>query len=232
MFIGHLGAGLVLKHFDKKTNLTWFFISVLFPDLLLWIFVLLGIEEVIVPVNFDKLHYLKFFFPYSHSLLGTIAWGMLAYVTTDVITKRRKTAILIGIGVLSHFLFDLIVHTPDLSILGDNSVIIGLGLWKYIYIALAVELVFYFVGLYIYLNGTRAKGFGGKYGMYIFSGLLVAGAFISQLLSPEPFSGKEVAGSALLSVILVILISYWLDKKRVPSEPFPETNSINFQKKI
>lgn len=225
MFIGHLGAGLALKHFDKKTNLAWFFVSVLFPDLLLWIFVLLGIEEVIVPVNFDKLHYLKFLFPYSHSLLGTIAWSILVYVAADVITKRRKTAILMGIGVLSHFLFDFIVHTPDLTVLGDNSILLGLGLWNYIYIALFVELIFYFIGLYIYLNGTKGITFGGKYGMYIFSALLVAAAFISQVLSPEPFSGKEVAGSALLSVILVILISYWLDKKRIQLESIPDTMS-------
>ena len=229
MFIGHLGAGLALKHFDKKTNLAWFFVSVLFPDLLLWIFVLLGVEEVIVPVNFDKLHYLKFFFPYSHSLLGTIVWSILVYVAADVITKRRKTAILMGAGVLSHFLFDIFVHTPDLSVFGNNSVLLGLGLWNSIYIALLVELVFYFTGLYIYLKGTKGLAFGGKFGMYIFSGLLIAAAFISQVLSPEPLDGKEVAGSALLSVILVILISYWLDKKRVPLEPTPASNSTNIQ---
>ena len=29
MFIGHLGAGLAMRKFDKKTNLAWFFVSVL-----------------------------------------------------------------------------------------------------------------------------------------------------------------------------------------------------------
>jgi hypothetical protein len=217
MFIGHLGAGLAMRKFDKKTNLAWFFISVLFLDLLLWIFILLGFEKVIVPRDFENLHYLKFIFPYSHSLIATVAWSILVYVVTEIITKRRITAVLLGLGVFSHYIFDLIVHTPELSILGDNSYLIGLGLWNHIYLALTLELLLYFTGLFIYMSETRGVGFGGKYGMYIFSVLLVAAAFISQVLSPRPHNGNEVAGSALLSIVLVILISYWLDKKRISS---------------
>jgi hypothetical protein len=216
MFIGHLGAGLAMRKFDKKTNLAWFFMSVLFLDLLLWVFVLLGIERVIVPPDFEKLHYLTFIFPYSHSLIGTIAWSILVYVAADVITKRRKTAVLLGLGVFSHYIFDFIVHTPDLTILGDSSMRIGLGLWNHIYIALIVEMLLYLAGLLIYLRETQGIGFGGKYGIFIFSAVLLAGAFVSQVLSPRPENGYEVAGSALLSVVLVILISYWLDKKRIP----------------
>jgi hypothetical protein len=218
MFIGHLGAGLAMRKFDKKTNLAWFFVSVLFLDLLLWIFILMGIEKVIVPENFSQLHYLKFIFPYSHSLIGTVAWSILVYVAAEVITKRRITAILLGLGVFSHFIFDFIVHTPDLTVLGDNSMVVGLGLWNHMYIALSVELILYFAGLIIYLKETKGIGFGGKYGMYILSALLIAAAFISQLLSPRPQNGIEVAGSALLSIVLTILIAYWLDKKRVPLE--------------
>lgn len=224
MFIGHLGAGLAMRKFDKKTNLAWFFVSVLFLDLLLWIFILLGFERVIVPRDFENLHYLKFFFPFSHSLIAALAWSILFYVGAEVITKRRLTAILMGIGVFSHFIFDFIVHTPELSLLGDNSAVIGLGLWNHIYIALTVELIIYFAGLIIYLKETRGIGFGGKYGIYIFSVILVAAAFVTQLLSPKPQNGNEVAGSALLSIILVILISYWLDRKRVPADSPLEGN--------
>lgn len=216
MFIGHLGAGLAMRKFDKKTNLAWFFISVLFLDLLLWILILIGIEKVIVPPDFDKLHYLKFIFPYSHSLIAAIAWSILVYIAVEIWTKRRITAILLGLGVFSHYIFDFIVHTPDLSIFGDNSAVIGLGLWNNIYIALILELVLFFAGLFIYLRETLGIGFGGKYGMYIFSVILVAAAFVSQVLSPRPQNGNEVAGSALLSIVLVILISYWLDRKRKP----------------
>jgi hypothetical protein len=96
MFIGHLGAGLAMRKFDKKINLAWFFVSVLFLDLLLWVFVLLGFENVIVPQNFEKLHYLTFIFPYSHSFIATVAWSLLVYVTAEIITKRHITSLILS----------------------------------------------------------------------------------------------------------------------------------------
>ena len=225
MFIGHLGVGLAMRKFDKETNLAWFFVSVLFLDLLLWPLVLLGLEQVIVPQDFENLHYLKFIFPYSHSLLAAAAWSILIYVAADIITKRKLTAILLGLGVFSHYVLDFIVHTPDLTILGDNSIVIGLGLWNHIYITLIIELIIYFAGLTIYLRETRGIGFGGKYGMYIFSAVLVAAAFVTQVLSPRPLSGNEVAGSAMLSFVLLILISFWLDRKRKPLNQPENKNS-------
>jgi len=222
MFIGHLGVGFILKKFDQRTNLAWFFISVLFLDLLLWTFILLGIEKVIVPPDFARLHYLKFFFPYSHSLVGTIAWSVLFYIVAEIITKRRKAALLLGLGVFSHYFLDFIVHIPELTIAGDNSAVVGLGLWNHIYIALLVEVIIFLAGLIIYIWKTKAISLSGKYGIYIFSALLIVAAFISQVLSPKPESGNEVAGAALLSVVLVILTAYWLDRKRIP-----EVENIN-----
>jgi hypothetical protein len=218
MFIGHLGAGLALKKFDQKTNLAWYFVAVLLPDLLLWFFILLGIERVIVPPDFYKLHYLKFFFPYSHSLIGTIAWSLLTYVIAEISTKRKKTAVLLALGVFSHYIFDFIVHTPDLTIAGDNSLAIGLGLWDHIYLAISVEIIFFLIGLVLYIDSTKSISMTGKYGIYILAALLIAAAFVSQVLSPRPEYGNEVAGSALLSVVLVILTAYWLDRKRLPEK--------------
>ncbi len=223
MFIGHLGAGLAMRKFDKKTNLAWFFVSVLFLDLLLYVFILLGIEKVIVPADFENLHYLRFIFPYSHSLIAAIAWSILFYVAAEIITKSRKTALILGIGVFSHYILDFIVHTPELTIMGDRSIVIGLGLWNHIYIAVFLELLIYLAGLYIYLRETKGLGFSGKYGMYIFSVILAAAAVITQVLSPRPMNGYEVAGSSLLSITLAILISFWLDRKRVPLNP-PDNN--------
>lgn len=218
MFIGHLGAGLALKKFDQKTNLAWYFVSVLLPDLLLWIFILLGIEKVIVPPQFYKLHYLKFFFPYSHSLIGTIAWSLLTYVIAEILTKRRKSAVLLALGVFSHYIFDLIVHTPDLTIAGENSLTVGLGLWNHIYLAISIEIIIFLIGLVLYIDSTKSISMTGKYGIYILAALLIAAAFVSQVLSPRPEYGNEVAGSALLSVVLVILTAYWLDRKRIPEK--------------
>jgi hypothetical protein len=36
-----------------------------------------------------------------------------------------------ALGVLSHFILDFIVHTTDMPITFDDSILIGLGLWNY-----------------------------------------------------------------------------------------------------
>jgi hypothetical protein len=68
MLIGHLGVGKALKKWDPSLNLCWLFVSVLLLDLLLWVYILTGIEGIHIPHNYEKLHYLNFFFPYSHGL--------------------------------------------------------------------------------------------------------------------------------------------------------------------
>ena len=55
MLIGHLGVGLALKKTEPKINVGWLFFMALFFDFLLGIFVLLGLEQVQIPENYDEL---------------------------------------------------------------------------------------------------------------------------------------------------------------------------------
>lgn len=72
MFAGHLGAGLILKRINPSVNLGLLFLATLFLDVILWVFILLGIESIRVPADFQQRHYLTFFFPYSHGLVFSI----------------------------------------------------------------------------------------------------------------------------------------------------------------
>jgi hypothetical protein len=51
MFVGHPGAGLVAKRLAPRMNLGWLFLAAMLLDVLLWSFVLLGLEEVHVPAG-------------------------------------------------------------------------------------------------------------------------------------------------------------------------------------
>jgi hypothetical protein len=55
MLIGHLGVGLALKKWDPSLHLCWLLVSVLLLDLLLWVFILIGIEGIHIPLNYEKL---------------------------------------------------------------------------------------------------------------------------------------------------------------------------------
>ena len=82
MFVGHLGVGLTLKKIEPKINLGILFFASLFIDFLLGLFVLAGLEQVIVPNAYSQLHYLNFSFPYSHGLLAVVIWSLILFGVT------------------------------------------------------------------------------------------------------------------------------------------------------
>ena len=79
MLAGHLAVALALKPAEKRLNLGILFFAALFADFLLGILVLVGIEQVHIPANFGNVHYLTFTFPYSHGLLASIIWSLIAF---------------------------------------------------------------------------------------------------------------------------------------------------------
>lgn len=218
MFIGHLGAGLALKKLDTKINLFWLFTSVMFLDLLLWILVMLGIEKIHVPANYTDLHYLTFTFPYSHSLLASFIWAILAYLFVVVITKKKKIAIVLALGLFSHFILDYLVHPKELQLIGDSSKMIGLGLWNNMPLALFAELMLLIIGLIFYFGATKPKEKIGKYAIVIFMSIITIVAFAGQLFSPSPKSADKLAIGSIITIAIVNIISFWIDKKRISKD--------------
>jgi hypothetical protein len=99
MFVGHLGVGLGLKKIDKRINLGWIFFASLFPDFLLGILILFGLENLIIPVNYDQLHYLEFSFPVSHGVIAIFLWTGIVYLLANkfwpkVDGQRTKAAVI------------------------------------------------------------------------------------------------------------------------------------------
>ncbi len=76
MLLGHYAAGLAAKKIAPKTNLGALVAAGVFLDLIWPLFLLLGVEEVIIypgntvvtPLNFVS-------YPWSHSLLMSAVWG-------------------------------------------------------------------------------------------------------------------------------------------------------------
>ncbi len=56
------------------------------------------------------------------------AWSAAAGAIPFFITRDRKISLVIGLAVLSHWIFDFISHSPDLPLLFNNSHLVGLGL--------------------------------------------------------------------------------------------------------
>jgi hypothetical protein len=202
MFVGHYAASLALKKFEKKASLGVLFLAVQFVDILFFPFVLLGIERVNIVENFTQsTHFELEYMPYTHGLLASLLWTGAAYALFRwVIVKNNSVALVVALAVFSHWLFDLIVHTPDLPLWNDASIKLGLGLWNNAIATFALEGALLVSALWLYLRSTSATTAVGKYGM---------GVFVILLLLVN-----VVAISALTSYLVFAAVAFWLDTKR------------------
>ncbi len=213
MFIGHFGAGLAAKKIDPSPSLGTLFMAAQWIDLLWPFFLLLGWERVeIDPGNtaFTPLNFVHY--PISHSLVGVLGWAIGFGVVYWALRKNRKGAVLLSGLVLSHWFLDLLVHRPDLPLLPDSDVMVGLGLWNHVAATVLLEGAIFLAGALLYLRTTRPRNTAGKYGTWgllIFLGIV----YVMNLLGPPPPSAEPIAVVGLAQWLLVAL-AYWIDRNR------------------
>jgi phosphatidylglycerophosphate synthase len=95
----------------------------------------------------------------------------------------------------------------------DDTAKVGLGIWNYPFIALTLEALLLFVGMFMYLKGTRPLSTVGRLGPPVFGILmLVIQAYI--FFGPPPASPVAAAATALVSYVVFAAVAYWLDGKR------------------
>jgi len=213
---GHLGAGLAIGRAERGLNVGAFVAAALLLDLVLWILVLVGLESVSIPPDFETTRQGSYVFPYSHGLGASLAWTALAagiaFALFPVAKQRRsRAALLVGAAVFSHWLLDVLVHVPELPLLGKGSVKAGLGLWRHLPFALVVEGLVAVLGLAWFLSGapwSRAR----KAGLTAL-GLLVLGlTTFGMTIAPPPPSAEAMAGSSLVTLLVVCAIACWLGR--------------------
>jgi len=216
MFIGHYAASLALKKIEKRASLGVLFLAVQFVDIVFFPFVLLGIERLNIVENFTQsTHFELEYMPYTHSLLAFVAWSGAAYaVFRWVIVKNHAVAVVVAVAVFSHWVFDLLVHTPDLPLGSDTTTKLGFGLWNNAIATYALEAGLLLSGLWLYLRSTKAATAVGKYGMGVFVGFLLLLNVANIFGTPIVDSKLGLAVFALTSYFLFAAVAFWLDGKR------------------
>lgn len=216
MFVGHYAASLALKRFEKRASLGVLFLAVQFVDLVFFPLVLLGIERLNIVENFTQsTHFELEYMPYTHSLAAFLIWSGLAYALFRwVIVKSHSVAIVVALAVMSHWILDVFVHTPDMPLWNDASLKLGLGLWNSAVATYALEAVLLLAGLWLYLRSTKATTKTGKFGMGIFVVVLLL-VNIVNIFGPLQGDSKLVlAVTALAAYLLFAAVAFWLDTKR------------------
>jgi hypothetical protein len=212
MVIGHFGFGLGAKKYAPKLSLGSLFIAVQFADLLWPTLLLLNIEHVHVQPGNMKFPLDFVDYPITHSLLLSLAWGFCFGLIYWVAKKDIRTAFVLGICVVSHWVLDLIVHAPDLPLSIGNSLKVGLGLWNWPLLTGFVEAILFITGLVFYLQTTKPVSAFGTWGLWLLVLLLILG-HVAGLLAPPPASANAIGWAAQVQWIY-ILLAYRVDGKR------------------
>jgi hypothetical protein len=214
MGIGHVAVGLGLKRADPEINAGWLIFAALLSDFLLGWFALAGLETYEAPPDYASRHYLLFTFPWSHGLAAEWVWAALAGLLAWTLTRRGRAAVVVAIAVVSHFVLDGIVHVKGLPLIAGDSPAFGLGLWRHLPAALAVEAALAAAGLWIYLSVARKPLRGAGIGMAIYTVALALFLMIGQASATgTPPRGALVAGW-LLSPPIMAGIALRLDRRR------------------
>jgi len=215
MFIGHFGLSYAAKKAAPKVSLGMLFVATQFVDIL-WPFLLIfHVEKVAVVPGYTKTNALEFlYFPYTHSLFMGVVWGLIVGGLYWLFKKDKQGAIIIGLCVLSHWFFDLVVHTADLPLTPFSEYKVGFGLWNNVAATQIVELAIFIAGVYIYGNFTKAKNKVGKWAFWSLIVFLLVFNFANTFGPPPPNSIMTLFVSSVVLMAIIIWLAWWEDKNR------------------
>ena len=213
MFIGHHAVAFASKRVAPRAQLGWLFVATTFLDLLWPICLLLGIERATIrthsPSPFLNMDFVSY--PWTHSAVMALGWSVLLALVYWLITRYKAGAIVIGLGVFSHWVLDWASHIPDMP-LWPGGPKFGLGLWNWPAATIVIESAMLLIGVFIYIRATRPLRRRGTIGLVALVVFLFA-AFALSIVSPPPPSEQALAWGAMLGWVL-IAFPWWVDRNR------------------
>jgi hypothetical protein len=213
MFLGHFGVAMAAKRAAPRTSLGVLTFAAQFADELWPILLLLGIEQVRIIRNMPGSLGLEFtYYPFSHSLLMSIVWGIIIGGAYYLLKRDVRAAWVMGLLVVSHWLLDLPMHVRDLPLWpGASSPKVGWGLWYSIAATFVIEFTIFAAGISVYARATRARDRVGRWGLWAY--VLVLAVIYVLSNGPPPPNERALAWSAL-ALWLFPVWAWWVDKHR------------------
>lgn len=210
MFIGHYAPAFVAATSRKAPPLAVLVIGTQLIDFGFFGFALLGIEHFRMVPGITASNWLDLYdMPYTHSLLGTGVWAAGFAALVWLVTHRPAAAGLAAMAVVSHWLIDLLVHRPDLTLAGSQP-FLGLGLWNLPVVEKPLELALAFGSLTFYAAHARPKALP----------LAVLALFLALCQAIDWFGPRstEVTTSqpitALAAYTVIAGVAFWVESSR------------------
>jgi membrane-bound metal-dependent hydrolase YbcI (DUF457 family) len=219
MFVGHYSVSFAARAASPRLPLWALFVAVQFLDVLWGVFVLVGLEKVRIVPGITATNPLDLYYmPYTHSLLAAVLWAVVAGLVWSRWKNDASGARWIGLAVFSHWVLDLIVHRPDLPLIG-NRFKVGLGVWNMPALAFLLEAGLLAAGLLWSLTLRPPAARGGTTGFVVFGIAMMLVQAIVFFGSP-PATPAAAAITALVAYAVLAAIAAWRDARRpLPSPP-------------
>jgi membrane-bound metal-dependent hydrolase YbcI (DUF457 family) len=188
MIAGHFGFAAPVKAHERPVPLWALMLATVWLDIVFIPLFLAGIETIEALPGLRGYGAGVIHADYTHSLLGALLISAIFGAIASVPWGRRSGVVL-GAVVFSHWLLDLIVHRPDMPVLPGNFGNLpkfGLGLWERPMASVTAELVLIVAGALFYWRAARgavrAAGGGGRLRADVAAGLiLIAGCAVLYL---------------------------------------------------
>ncbi len=215
MFIGHWAPAMVAAMNPKAPKLGTLFIAAQLVDIAFFAFVPLGIERMrFVPGTTVMNPMDLYFMPWTHSLLGSMAWAAGFALLYWAATRNRTGALIAGAVVLSHWFLDLLVHTHDLTLYGSPPKL-GLGLWNHPAIEMPLELGLTYGALTFYMLRTRAATGTARLALGLLALALATVQFVNWFGPVDSEVTVSTWGLALVAYLGIAGLAYWVGATRV-----------------
>src|SRR5689334_6249769 len=117
MFVGHYGASFLGKAAAPRVPLWVLLLAAQLVDVAWAVFILLGIERFHLDPSLPSNPLVLEHMPYTHSLVGTVAWAALAAGLVAASARfgdGRRAAVVTALVVASHWALDVLVHRADM----------------------------------------------------------------------------------------------------------------------
>ena len=213
MFIGHPAVAFAAKRVAPRTSLGVLMGAAMFLDLIWPVLVLVGVEKVRIDPGNTAFTPLAFdYYPFSHSLVSSLALAALIALGYWRVTRYVTGAWVSGVAVFSHWVLDFISHRPDMPLAPGISTHVGLGLWNSVPATMTVEVLMFAGGLWLYTRTMRPNGKAGRFSLWIlvaFFGL----SYLGSDFGPPPPNWQALAWVGIASWILPFWAG-WVDRQR------------------
>ena len=210
MFVGHYSAALVAAAHPKAPRLGTPFVAAQLMDLGFFTFVLTGTEHMRLTPGFTVMNNMDLYdMPLTHSLLGAGGLALVFGIAVALWLRSRMAGAIAGTVVVSHWVLDLLVHAPDLTLAGSPPKLV-LGLWNCPAIEMPLEIGLLFASAWLFARAKRPQ----KWRLAVLLAVLLAFQAFNWF-APQPTeldASQSILG--LVAYLIAAAVAWWVAKDR------------------